>query len=294
MAEKIPLYVFSGTGNTLMAAREFARQAAVIDKETEICTLDRDGGIGDRGPARPETDLFGLFYPVYGFGTPRIVLDWAERLSPGEGRRCFLILTAAGGEAAINVGAPNLLIRRLKRKGYEVPYVRILRMGSNWVQRFPDDFTRQLMGALPDKCANAARAVAAGEGRTLPRKPVLSALLAVVAHHEDHVGARVWGRLLKAGDDCDGCGLCVKRCPMGNISGNGSGRVSFGWNCQWCMRCVYSCPKNAIVPRFLKSAMVPGGYNPKAISTAPDTGERTERLNNLRKKAIEYLENPAV
>ena len=294
MAGKIPLYVLSGTGNTLMAAREFERQSARFGLEAEIRSLDRRNENGGREPADPRADIFGLFYPVYGFGTPRIVLDWVKGLPAGGGRRCFLILTAAAGEAAGNLGAPKQVRRRLERRGYEVPYARILRMGSNWLVRYPDDFTRQLMKLLPEKCADAARAVAAGEVRSLPRKPLLHALTALVAHQEDHVGARIWGRLLKAGGECDGCGLCAKRCPTGNIAQDARGRISFGWSCQWCMRCVYGCPKNAIVPRFLKSVVLEGGYDPKAILAAPDTGEPRAELVKMRSRSLEYLENPAV
>lgn len=294
MAEKVPVYVFSGTGNTLMVAQEFERQAAGFDMDVEIRGLsfaDKENG---RNPGDPAESLIGLFYPVYGFGAPRIVTDWVKRLPRGDGRRFFLMLSAAGGEKAVNVGAANSIARLLIRKGFEVPYVRILRAGSNWLVRFPDDFTRELIRVLPEKCADAARAITAGEKRSLPRKPVLHALTAFMAHHEDSFGARFWGRLLKTSDVCNGCGLCVQRCPMGNIAKNDSGGIVFGWNCQWCMRCVYSCPKKAIVPRFFKSAVLKDGYDPKAIFAASDTGEPRVQLEKMREENKEYLENAAM
>ncbi len=292
MAKNVPLYVFSGTGNTLMAAREFERQAVRFGLETEIKTLS--GGGEETGFDRidAEADLIGLFYPVLGFGAPRSVIDWVRSLPKGEGRRFFLLLSAAGGEVDVNSAAAGKISRLLVRRGYEVPYVRILKMGSNWLVRFPDDFTRDLMRVLPAKCADAAEAVAAGEKRRLPKRPLLNAMTSFVSFHEDQFGARLWGRLLKANENCNGCGLCVKRCPMENITKDRNGRVSFGWNCQWCMRCVYGCPQKAIIPRFLKSAVLEGGYDPKAIGTEPDTGEPREKLEKLRKQSAEYLENP--
>ena len=42
-------------------------------------------------------------------------------------------------------------------------------------------------------------------------------------------------------------------------------RIKFGWNCIWCMRCIYDCPNRAISPHVLKFCVVEGGYNIHSI-----------------------------
>lgn len=50
---------------------------------------------------------------------------------------------------------------------------------------------------------------------------------------------------LKINQDCTGCGLCARLCPMGNLTIKDS-RASAGNRCTMCYRCVSSCPKQAI------------------------------------------------
>lgn len=47
---------------------------------------------------------------------------------------------------------------------------------------------------------------------------------------------------------CNGCGICVSRCPMGSI-GMEAGRPQFLSTCIKCQACILSCPKQAL--RFL-------------------------------------------
>ncbi|MCR5047601.1 MAG: EFR1 family ferrodoxin [Saccharofermentans sp.] len=46
-------------------------------------------------------------------------------------------------------------------------------------------------------------------------------------------------------DKCVGCGLCVKLCPMNNISVESEKAVPAS-QCTMCYRCINKCPKQAI------------------------------------------------
>ncbi|MBO4374230.1 MAG: hypothetical protein J5829_03900 [Lachnospiraceae bacterium] len=45
--------------------------------------------------------------------------------------------------------------------------------------------------------------------------------------------------------DCDGCGICVKKCPTGHIKMI-DGRPDWGKPCLMCAQCGDVCPKGAI------------------------------------------------
>ena len=48
-----------------------------------------------------------------------------------------------------------------------------------------------------------------------------------------------------ASSACIGCGQCVKRCPMNNVTLK-DGKPVWGRNCTHCMACICYCPKEAI------------------------------------------------
>jgi flavodoxin/Pyruvate/2-oxoacid:ferredoxin oxidoreductase delta subunit len=54
-------------------------------------------------------------------------------------------------------------------------------------------------------------------------------------------------RTFRVNDDlCNGCGLCVKLCPNGNIEEVKNGRPKWGRHCLGCATCQMKCPKEAI------------------------------------------------
>ena len=48
-----------------------------------------------------------------------------------------------------------------------------------------------------------------------------------------------------AEDTCSGCGLCVKKCPLNNITVE-NGKPVWHGNCTHCMACISYCPVEAI------------------------------------------------
>jgi ferredoxin len=53
------------------------------------------------------------------------------------------------------------------------------------------------------------------------------------------------------GESCTGCGLCVKRCPMKNLTIK-NGKAAAHGNCTECYRCINLCPERAVGIYFHK------------------------------------------
>ena len=71
------IYYFSGTGNTLAAAKQVAAKLGNDVELLPIASLPR-GCTVDFGVA----ETVGIFHPVYCFGVPALVQNFLERLKP--------------------------------------------------------------------------------------------------------------------------------------------------------------------------------------------------------------------
>lgn len=77
--------------------------------------------------------------------------------------------------------------------------------------------------------------------------------LSFIAHVKGLFGQRLWfyhktigyTDKLKISDECIGCGLCSRECPMGNIEIK-NGKAVPGGQCTMCYRCISLCPQKAI------------------------------------------------
>ena len=52
-------------------------------------------------------------------------------------------------------------------------------------------------------------------------------------------------RRFNATDKCNGCGMCEKICPVGNIK-QANKKVTWGDHCTHCLACFHWCPQTAI------------------------------------------------
>ncbi len=246
---KAILLYFSATGNTQVAAEAIAENLREKDYQVELqrieAWLKEDGALDLAG-----CDLLGIGHPVYGFGAPRIMAQFAKKLPPGREIPTFVFKTA-GDIHRINNAASWPLIQHLRKKGYQVFHDSLMAMPANWLVRYDDHMSRQLYLGTLRRSREIAAQVAAGEGAFLPAGPLLRAFARFANYGEDQWGARVFGRFLYAAQECNGCGACARGCPQGNIK-LVKGRPIFSWSCMMCMRCIYQCPAKAINARLFK------------------------------------------
>lgn len=289
MHEQIPLFYFSGTGNTQLAAEQVQ---AAFSRQDQACQL-----IAIRRPwpqvQDPLPPLFGLASPVYAWHTPGIVLDFIRQLPRGRGQAVFLIYTAGGGEDAMNINACRSAVRALRRQGYTPFYRRILLMSSNWMSCESDLLICRLAEILPIKADHCCAEILQHKERLQLPKPTAPLLFSLIGTMEDRYGARLFGRRLQASDACTRCGLCEKECPTSNIRLTPAG-VHFAWQCQWCMKCLYVCPVQAIRPRFIRSCALTPPYRLMQSINAGKilAGDGKQAQANGLEKIRWYLDNP--
>lgn len=231
------IYYFSATGNTLWAARCFADQL----QDTElinIADLDRsdDVSFGD-------AETVGVFSPVYCFGLPMIVQQFASRIIPDQKAYVYFVSCCSGMKGS----APYLFEDLLKEKGIVLANEFSLTLPSNYIARaIPSDEEHQ------KKLFEKAREEIKKFSQVVQERKQVELLRIYPFDIFSDLVAKSAGESLKGYDkwfwvteDCDSCGLCERVCPQSNIILM-NGYPTWRGNCQQCMACIQWCPKGAL------------------------------------------------
>lgn len=195
-------------------------------------------------------DTICVVYPIYGSRPPYIMREFAQRHSEhfagkrliilvtqlifsGDGARSFLDFFPKGHMQVIYAEhflMPNNVCNFfLLRKTSAKRTARHLRRAQQKIAHITVDLTD---GRVKLRGFNAwAKVLGAVQGRHWP------AIEAKAMHS------------VRVNDGCTGCGLCVKICPMENLSMS-DGRVATHDRCSICYRCINRCPTQAITCFF--------------------------------------------
>ena len=269
------IYVFSGTGNTMLVAEEYA---ASLGPETHIAAID--SSFMDL-PSPDGYQLIGIGYPVHAFNAPEIVERFARELKPSVHHDLFIFHT--GGEGLHFNDTSSVRIRRILRKDFTILSERHYVMPYNMIFRHSDAMVKHMVTYMRKLVPFHVSSILAKrtEGmRLMPFSRIVSSVLRI-----EWLYAKLQGPTMRAGNSCTGCGLCARRCPMGNIT-MVNGRPVFGRNCSLCVRCSFSCPVDAISIGLLNGWRVNGPYEVDRImadQTIPDTIP-IEKLPRLYRK----------
>ncbi len=241
--------VFSGTGNSLVAARWFAEPGG------DVRMVEAAGAHLFR-----ENALLLLACPTHGFTAPIEMLRFVRHLPAGAGRPAAVLVTRAG----IPVGrwqppglagtAPFALACWLAWRGYAVRGALAVNMPSNW-QALHTGLSPPAVARVAAKSRSEveqfARRVRSGRRQWLTLnllyELIFGVLLAPVSLVYLVAGGRLLGQWFWATSRCTNCGQCGLACPVGAITMTGHPpRPSWSLDCTSCMRCMAYCPRRAI------------------------------------------------
>ena len=230
------IFYFSATGNTLVAAREFA--AKLGDTELiSIATLN--------GKSYDIKDLdVGIAFPVYAGLMPNIVTRFVEGLSPVPGKYFFGLCTCGG----MAFGALDHLNRTLRKKGASLSMGTVLAMPSNYLPfgEAPGEMKQKKIFEKASERISEAVEIISKNGRGKIERSIFPVNLISILCERFYM-KRFYKEAEKfaANSSCTGCGLCARLCPVGNIEMK-DGRPSWGRKCELCYGCINWCPCAAI------------------------------------------------
>jgi len=235
---KTVIYYFTGTGNTLAAARALAEELG----DARLIPLRRavnPGGI----PV--DADVLGIAFPVYFLNMPGIVQQFVESLR-FTGNPFVFGLATCGKEPG---GALFSLDKTLRARGSHLSAGFALVMPENYLGPVdlmePEETVAQKLAAVHSRIPAIAEAVRKRQV-SIPEGSD-SSVIGLGAGALRFLMTSVYRvpRRFHATAKCTRCGLCEKICPARNIAITADG-VSFGDSCTQCYACIHWCPNEAI------------------------------------------------
>ena len=233
------IYYFTGTGNTLFAAKKFAEAIGGAEL-IPIASLDRSEEV----VFPPEAETVGIFSPVYCFGIPSIVGRMIERMkAPGRKVYTYCFLTSGGMKGY----ASQVLQEYLKRRGIALDGAFHVKMPSNYIPFSSppsEERCQRLYKNAEQRIQYYAQYVLSGKKhRPIHVFPFDLVGELVARNAVSYLGD--YDKYFWITEDCNGCELCEKICPASNIIIM-NGMPTWRGHCEQCMACLQWCPKQAI------------------------------------------------
>ena len=233
---KTDLFYYTGTGNSLWAARTLAERLGDAALFSISCTR-ADAGRTDAGAV-------GLVFPVHIWGVPRRVCEFVRTLPGDPSRYHFAIAVNAG-----QVAATLMQLRgQMRERGLTLASGFGLVMPSNyipWGGPGPEAEQRRRIALAREKIARIAAVVANRESRPVEKGPLWQNLVFTALNRLAFPRVPAMDRGFWVDGKCDACGVCRTVCPCGNIAWQGD-RPVWQHRCEQCLACIQWCPREAI------------------------------------------------
>jgi len=223
------IYYFSGTGNSLYAAKKLAGSLG----ECSIFSMTHTHPAGQIGGA--DTKI-GFVFPSYYGNLPRIVRRFITELNIHPDSWIFGIVTMGGPFGAGSVAA---LQKALGGKGLALGYGCGMMMPRNYILKYnglSDEKSAKYNARANKRLERIAGEIRAKKNR-IRKNPIAADNL---YNNIESLDAAFFVE-----DRCTGCGQCEKICPVQNIRLT-DGRPVWQHHCEHCVACIQWCPQKAI------------------------------------------------
>ncbi len=234
---------FSGTGNTRYITEYLLKKLSGAYESKMIEVTDTEKAL--EGVKNADVVLFA--FPVYGSAPPIPMRNFVHKCGNFLSKKKVLIVET---QYFFSGDGPATIGRTVKKYGGEIIGAEMFNMPNNLAdcKAFPIKNGSEIEKTLQKARRRADRfAEKILKGRA--KKRGFSVLSHAVGYYSQR---KFWAKgesekrkRLKIDENCVGCGLCVKKCPVGNLYLKDKRATPLG-KCVLCYRCVNLCPKRAI------------------------------------------------
>jgi ferredoxin len=266
---KTTIYYFTGTGNSLAAARAIAKGLGGATL-VPTASLDRTGRI-----AVP-TEKAGIVCPVYFCTLPLIVRELIPRLDLSKVRYAFLVLTMGGFPGLAVEHAEELFAKAGGRLDGAFP----IRMIGNYIAEYNvrgEGAVQAMRERAERRVSEVVDVVRSGREcieRGGPVARALSRAMFALLGRRFLAACRTLDRRFTVDPSCIHCGTCSRVCPAENVR-LVDGKPTWLGRCEQCFACIHFCPVAAIQIRG-KKTRVRGRYHHPDVAADDVASQRAK------------------
>lgn len=263
---KTSIYYFTGTGNSLAAAKRVAAGLENADLIPIASLRNTTGRIS------PQADRVGIVCPVYDCGVPVMVAEFAERLDLSRTGYVFAIVTMGGmGVSALH--QLNGIIRERQGRGLDAGFA--VGMPGNFPPLYRPASGKkrdEILAAADKRLGDIAGVIGSGTAAPPGFAPI-SLLAKAITYGRFARNVHGGDKAFSVSDACTGCGTCAKVCPAGNITLE-RGRPVWNHRCELCCACLHFCPIEAIQFHVMRGTEKRGRYRHPDLRVADMQAQR--------------------
>ncbi|AGK96847.1 EFR1 family ferrodoxin [Clostridium pasteurianum] len=239
--EKDTILYFSGTGNSLQVAKDIGNELG----EIHLCRIS---SLIDEKEIQVNSAILGIVFPVYYARLPVIVEKIIKKLKVNERTYIFAAATYGGAAAGVLIKLEHILQNcgGILNAGFliHMPANNIFTYNPSSAKKDDKVFQREKIKIK--KISDIIR-----QGKDY--KCEVSKL--IIDRIIDRIFIKITDRIMDSlhvkdkkfwvKDNCSGCKICERICPVNNIEFNVN-KPLWRHNCEQCTACIQYCPSEAI------------------------------------------------
>ncbi|MBW6411604.1 EFR1 family ferrodoxin [Clostridium weizhouense] len=228
------IYYFTGTGNSLQIANDLSAKISEckIHKISEYTGEKIDGS------------TLGIVFPVYNWGLPLIICDFLKKLYVSNETYIYAIANYGGLPGKALDQCQDIL----KDNGLKLSAGFLINMPGNYILGYgakSEKVQEKLFAKEANKIIYISEYVNGKKEYKIEKSHAIIDRLCCNYFYKYINEFHEADKYYTVDDNCIGCGLCARRCPVNNITMI-DGKPSWNHHCELCVACIQSCPKKAI------------------------------------------------
>lgn len=228
------IYYFTGTGNSLQISND-------LSAEIGECTIHK---IAEYSGEKIAVNTLGIIFPVYNWGLPLIISDFLRKLDISDDTYIYAVANFGGLPGKALDQCKDIL----KEYGLKLSAGFLINMPGNYILGYGAK-SKGVQGKLFAKegkkiiyisdCVKSKKECRIEKSNTIIDRVCSNYFYKHI--NEFHEADQYY----IVDNNCTGCALCAKRCPVNNIT-MVDGKPNWNHHCELCVACIQSCPKKAI------------------------------------------------
>jgi NAD-dependent dihydropyrimidine dehydrogenase PreA subunit len=230
------IFFFTATGNSLYVAKKIGGELYSIPNMLK------------EGQVEFEDEAIGFVFPCYGFGLPRMVIEFLQK-SKFTAEYFFAVMTY-GNKAAAGL---RHLEKVGSKAGIQFNYTNEILMIDNFLPAFKmeDQLAKESSKKIEENLAEIVRNIQERQNKLLTKGWASVILSKALYNIFSKIQVDSCDKWLIVQDSCNRCKVCMKVCPKNNIKVGI--KAEFLHHCDGCHACIHHCPQNAIHLKFERS-----------------------------------------